>query len=88
MTPFVVDTNVAIVANGRETDADEQCRLSCIKRLRSLADDEVVAIDNLGLILAEYKKRLHFRECQAWAMPSSSMYSTTSSRRNAYEGSP
>ena len=60
MTPFVVDTNVAIVANGRETDADEQCRLSCIKRLRSLADDEVVAIDNLGLILAEYKKRLHF----------------------------
>ena len=60
MTPFVVDTNVAIVANGRETDADEQCQLSCIKRLRSLAADEVVAIDNLGLILAEYKKRLHF----------------------------
>ena len=60
MTPFVVDTNVAIVANGRETDADEQCQLSCIKRLRSLAASEVVAIDNLGLIVAEYKKRLHF----------------------------
>ena len=60
MTPFVVDTNVAIVANGRETDADEQCQLSCIRRLRSLAAGEVVAIDNLDLILAEYKRRLHF----------------------------
>ena len=60
MTPFVVDTNVAIVANGRETDVDEECQLSCITRLKSLAAGEVVAIDSLGLILEEYKKRLDF----------------------------
>ena len=60
MTAFVVDTNVAIVANGRETNADPQCQLSCIERLRSLAKSEVVAIDDGGLIFAEYKSRLHF----------------------------
>lgn len=60
MTPFVVDTNVAVVANGRETDADLQCQLSCIERLRSLTEREVVAIDDGGLIFAEYKQRLHF----------------------------
>ena len=59
MTAFVVDTNVAIVANGRETDADLQCRLTCVERLKTLAS-QVVAIDDGGSILEEYKRRLNF----------------------------
>ena len=57
---FVVDTNVAIAANGRGTHADERCQLACVQRLRSLAAGDTVAIDRAGLILNEYKKHLHF----------------------------
>ena len=60
MTAFVVDTNVAIVANGRGTDADLQCRLTCVERLKSVVAREVVAIDDGGSILEEYKKHLRF----------------------------
>ena len=60
MTAFVVDTNVAIAANGRGTHADPQCRLTCVQRLVSLVAREVIAIDDRGLILDEYKKRLNF----------------------------
>lgn len=57
---FVVDTNVPIAANGRQTHADERCQLACVQRLRSLAAGDTVAIDRAGLILNEYKKHLHF----------------------------
>ena len=57
---FVVDTNVAMVANGRETHADAGCQLRCVESLRSLAAREVVSIDDKGLILEEYKRRLNF----------------------------
>ena len=60
MTPFVVDTNVAIVANGREAHADSRCRLTCIKRLESIVAGEVVACDDRNSILEEYKKHLSF----------------------------
>ena len=60
MTVFVVDTNVAIVANGRGTHADEACQLSCVKRLQSLVKEEELAIDEGGLIFDEYKRRLSF----------------------------
>ena len=33
---FVVDTNVAIVANGRETKVDARCQLTCVERLKGL----------------------------------------------------
>ena len=57
---FVVDTNVAIVANGRETEVDARCQLTCVERLKALASQEVVAIDDGGSILEEYKRRLNF----------------------------
>ncbi len=59
MTVFVVDTNVAIAANGRETHADEECQLVCVEKLESL-EREVVAVDDKGLILEEYQGRLNF----------------------------
>ena len=59
---FVVDTNVAVVANGREdeTNVDANCRLTCMERLRALTHGDVVAIDDQGLILREYGNRLSF----------------------------
>ena len=60
MTAFVVDTNVAIVANGRETDADAQCQLACVEKLKFVAAGEVVAIDDGNSILKEYTRHLRF----------------------------
>ena len=57
---FVMDTNVAIVANGRGTHTDEQCQLACVQKLRSLVAQETVAIDDGWLVLGEYKKHLNF----------------------------
>ena len=55
----VVDTNVAVAANGRGTHADQQCRLACVRRLRDLVKQDVVAIDDTGLVLEEYGNHLH-----------------------------
>ena len=60
MRAFVVDTNVAVVANGRQTHADLQCQVICVEKLRSVVADEVVTIDDEGAILQEYKSRLNF----------------------------
>lgn len=56
---FVVDTNVAIVANGRQTHADLQCQKLCVEKLRSVVAGEVIAIDDNGAILQEYKRHLN-----------------------------
>ena len=60
MTVFVVDTNVAIAANGRNTHADDACRLACIKMLRTLVDRETVAVDDRGRIVEEYRPYLRW----------------------------
>lgn len=55
MTVFVVDTNVAVVANGGEnTHADLACQLCCVEKLKSVVDENTVAIDCIYLILREY----------------------------------
>ena len=54
MTAFVVDTNVAIVANRRNTHADERCQLACVEKLESVVSQDVVVIDDRRAILAEY----------------------------------
>ena len=56
----VVDANVAIAANGRDTHADLRCRRACIRRLRSVISGERVGLDEMGLIFAEYKTHLHY----------------------------
>lgn len=60
MTTFVVDTNVAISANGRKTHANEQCQLACVRKLRAMVAGDVIAIDDKGSILAEYAKNLRW----------------------------
>lgn len=61
---FVVDTNVSIAANGRNTHADFQCQLNCIEFLEdivSLANAKQTILDDSGLILDEYSKHLNFK---------------------------
>lgn len=60
MRPYVVDTNVAIAANGRNTHADPDCQRACITELLEFLRGEIVAIDDLGLIFDEYKNKLRF----------------------------
>ena len=59
MTVYVVDTNVAIAANGRGTHADLCCQVACVDRLEHLVKRGVVSIDSVGAILSEYSDYLH-----------------------------
>ena len=68
----VVDTNVPVVANGRDTEqADEACQLASIKAIVEVQDRGRVVLDDQGdphevaggyrTILDEYKDNLCFR---------------------------
>ncbi|MCX7066726.1 MAG: hypothetical protein NTW85_03370 [Methylococcales bacterium] len=54
---FVIDTNVAISANGINTHASITCQLSCIELLENCRKLHI-AIDKSGLIMDEYAKHL------------------------------
>lgn len=55
----VVDTNVAVVANGRDVTASADCQISSIELLEDLLERGRILIDVPGDILSEYQKRLH-----------------------------
>lgn len=55
----VVDTNIAVVANGRDVTASVSCQIASIELLEALIDNGKIMIDSSGDILLEYKKRLH-----------------------------
>lgn len=54
----VMDTNVAIVANGKSPQAGDQCMGTCIRTLLELQQQHRVLLDELGLILEEYRRHL------------------------------
>jgi len=57
----VIETNVAISANGKNTHASLECQLACVLFLSDIvAKKEMIAIDELGLILEEYAKYLNY----------------------------
>lgn len=58
MPPVVVDTNVAMVASGHTPHANAACVNSCVQRLNSITQAGLLLVDDLGLILDEYTKRL------------------------------
>jgi len=58
MRSRVVDTNVAVVANGRDTNTRANCQLECVRSLQELVARGVVVLDALGLILKEYRAHL------------------------------
>lgn len=61
MSAAVVDTNVAIVANGENQDASRNCILACVVKLRELRDNGIIVIDDKDLIFEEYKRYLSFK---------------------------
>jgi len=54
MSAFVVDVNVAIVANGRSPQANDDCLLACIDALETICRDGMIVIDDGMRILTEY----------------------------------
>ena len=55
-----MDTNVAVVANGKAEQADPKCVSTCIDTLRQIIQDEkyVILLDDKSLIFDEYLKNL------------------------------
>ena len=60
MSAYVVDTNVPISANGRDTHADVVCQLQCIEALEDICGRRVVVLDGEGRIYEEYLQHLNF----------------------------
>ena len=60
MTSFVVDTNVAIAANKRNTHADLECQSACIKMLEDIHHQWIVVVDDKHLIFGQYRQQLSF----------------------------
>jgi hypothetical protein len=53
-----MDTNVAVVANGRTHQAGNLCVETCITTLIEMRDHHRVLVDERGLILDEYRRHL------------------------------
>lgn len=53
----VVDTNVAITANGKANQANTQCVSKCLHELVTIRNAKQVLLDDKGLILQEYLKQ-------------------------------
>lgn len=58
MKAFVVDVNVPIVANGRETHADLDCQNASIDALLCIVKDGMIVLDDQMRILEEYRRHL------------------------------
>jgi hypothetical protein len=56
---YVVDTNVAVVANGLSEQADPVCVIACIDALENIQDNGMIILDENGLILQEYRHNLN-----------------------------
>ena len=56
----VVDTNVALVASRHSEQAGAACVDRCMAELEDIRERGRVVLDQDGLILEEYAKKLHF----------------------------
>lgn len=53
---IVVDTNVLVVANGSNEQADPECELACVELLQEATKGKrIVLLDASNLIMAEYR---------------------------------
>lgn len=59
MIAYVVDTNVAIVANCKSDHVSNECEGRCIERLSHIQANGIVVVDQTGLILEEYRRHLN-----------------------------
>ena len=58
MAAVVMDTNVAVVANAKTPQAGLDCVSACISTLIEARDRHRVLLDDQGMILEEYRRRL------------------------------
>ena len=59
MMAVIVDTNVAVVANGQSPQASPNCVETCINRVeRIIRGEEKLVLDNRWIILGEYIRNL------------------------------
>ena len=56
---YVIDTNVAVVANGKHEDASDECVIRCIDALLGAQRGRVL-LDDQYLIFNEYKRHLSY----------------------------
>ncbi len=56
MTEVIVDTNVAVVANGQNDDVVGSCRDACTRFIAEIPHGRVVLIDSADEIRAEYAR--------------------------------
>ena len=59
MSRFVVDTNVAIVANGDDEEIALHCRFAAIELLMTVLRKGVIYLDSAGEIQDEYRRYLN-----------------------------
>lgn len=57
-TPVVMDTNVAIVANGKTEQAGQNCVRASINALETIKTAQRILLDQNGFILEEYRSHL------------------------------
>ncbi len=57
----IVDTNVLVVANRRNTHADLECQIQCVSAIREISLEGTVVLDGLDLILDEYRRHLNLK---------------------------
>lgn len=57
---YVIDENVLVVANGRETHAGGDCEMACIDFLLQCSRDESLVLDDLGRVLALYASKCNW----------------------------
>ncbi len=59
MMVMIVDTNVAVVANGQSLQASPNCVDTCINRLEGIIrGEEKLVLDDMWIILSEYLRNL------------------------------
>lgn len=58
MAAVVMDTNVAVVANGKTQQAGIDCILATIEKLEEIRARMTMLIDDQGLIIEEYRRHL------------------------------
>ena len=57
MVSVVMDTNVALAANGEAEQADPRCVTRCLDELVAIKNGRQLLVDDAGLILQEYLKQ-------------------------------
>jgi hypothetical protein len=67
MPAYIVDENVAIVANDssrkvtKAWQADEACRVACINALTSVVKSGILVVDCDGVVLEKYRRYLQHK---------------------------